>query len=106
ATENGKAPTPAQVKATEAAAARAAEVLGSARAAALQTSVSLTYVGIGTTLEPAAAQLKVPEMRAAIGAIPDVTTYLTGQTAINRDLQPGSQRIGWIWRSTSPTSLS
>jgi RND superfamily putative drug exporter len=88
ATENGKAPTPAQVKATEAAAARAAEVLGSARAAALQTSGSLTYVGIGTTLEPAAAQLKVPEMRAAIGPIPGVTTYLTGQTALNRDLQP------------------
>ena len=88
ATQNGKAPTPALIKDTEAAAQRAAKALGSARVATVQTSGSLAYVGIGTTQEPAAAQLKVPQMREAIGPIPGSTTYLTGQTAINRDLQP------------------
>lgn len=88
ATQNGKAPTAAIMKETEAAAKRAANVLGSARVATVQTSGSLAYVGIGTTQEPAAAQLKVPDMRAAIGSLPGSTTYLTGQTAINRDLQP------------------
>ncbi|MEI7439789.1 MAG: MMPL family transporter, partial [Thermoleophilia bacterium] len=88
ATQNGKAPTPALIKDTEAAAQRAAKALGSARVATVQTSGSLAYVGIGTTQEPAAAQLKVPQMREAIGPVPGSTTYLTGQTAINRDLQP------------------
>ncbi|MGI9116268.1 MAG: MMPL family transporter [Gaiellales bacterium] len=84
---NGEA-TPQLVAQTGAAATRAAKALGRARVGPVQSSGPLAYVAIGTTLEPAKAQLRIPAMRSAIGTIPNATTYLTGQTAINRDLQP------------------
>ncbi len=79
---------PALVKATEAAAARAGTELGDAQIGPVQTAGPLAYAAIGTTLEPATAQLRVEEMRAAIGEVEGGSAYLSGQTAINRDLQP------------------
>ena len=87
-TEDGQPATPALVRETGAAAERAAAALGSAQVGAVQTSGDLVYAPIGTTLEPAAAQVRVEEMRTAIGGIDGATAYLTGQTAINKDLQP------------------
>ncbi|MGA0121949.1 MAG: MMPL family transporter [Gaiellales bacterium] len=74
--------------ATAAAADRAAQALGSAQVAPVEVSGPLAYAAIGTTLEPAQAQLRVEQMRAAIGEVEGGTAYLSGQTAINRDLQP------------------
>ena len=87
-TEDGKPATPALVKETTAAAARAADALGDATVGLVQTSDDLAYASIGTTLEPGKAQVRVSAMREAIGTVPGATTYLSGQTAINRDLQP------------------
>ncbi len=80
--------TPAIVKATAAAAERAARALGQARVGTVQTSGPLAYVALGTTKTPSEAQQRVPAMRAAIGTLDGVDIYLSGQTAINRDLQP------------------
>jgi RND superfamily putative drug exporter len=80
--------TPTLIKQTTAAAQRAADALGSATVSPVQTSDALAYASIGTTLEPGEAQVRVPAMREAIGTVPGATTYLSGQTAINRDLQP------------------
>jgi len=74
--------------ATEAAAVRAGEVLGDAQVGPVLTSGALAYTAIGSTLEPQEAQLRVKAMRNAIGAVAGGTAYLSGQTAINRDLQP------------------
>jgi RND superfamily putative drug exporter len=86
--QDGKKATPALVKDTTAAAQRAAKALGSATVGLVQTNGDLAYASIGTTLEPAKAQVRVPAMRSAIGSINGADTYLSGQTAINRDLQP------------------
>jgi len=87
-TEDGKPATPALVQETTAAATRAADALGNATVGLVQTSDDLAYASIGTTLEPGKAQVRVAAMREAIGTVPGATTYLSGQTAINRDLQP------------------
>ena len=73
---------------TLAAAERAAAALGHATIGPLRTAGPLVYTTIGTTREPAASQLRTEPMRAAIGEVPGARTYLSGQTAINRDLQP------------------
>ena len=86
--DDGAKATPALVKETTAAAQRAADALGSATVGLVQTSDDLAFASIGTTLEPGDAQVRVPAMREAIGSVPGATTYLSGQTAINRDLQP------------------
>jgi len=86
--QDGQKATPALVKDTTAAAQRAAKALGSATVGLVQTNGDLAYASIGTTLEPAKAQVRVPAMRSAIGSINGADTYLSGQTAINRDLQP------------------
>jgi len=87
-TDDGKPASPALVKDTTAAATRAADALGDATVGLVQTNGDLAYASIGTTLEPGKAQVRVPAMREAIGSVPGATTYLSGQTAINRDLQP------------------
>jgi len=86
--QDGQKATPALIKQTTAAAQRAADALGSAKVGLVQTNGDLAYASIGTTLEPGKAQVRVPAMRSAIGQIPGADTYLSGQTAINRDLQP------------------
>ncbi len=86
--DGGSKVTPQLLRETTAAAGRAATALGDARVGTVQTSGDLAYVSIGTTLEPGKAQVLVPQMREAIGPISGATTYLSGQTAINRDLQP------------------
>ena len=86
--QDGATATPALIKQTTAAAGRAAKALGHATVGLVQTNGDLAYASIGTTLEPAQAQVRVPAMREAIGPIPGATAYLSGQTAINRDLQP------------------
>ncbi|MEI6689197.1 MAG: MMPL family transporter [Thermoleophilia bacterium] len=86
--QDGQTATPALIKQTTAAAQRAADALGSAKVGLVQTNGDLAYASIGTTLEPGKAQVRVPAMRSAIGQIPGADTYLSGQTAINRDLQP------------------
>ncbi len=85
---DGEAADAALVEATQAAAARGGEALGDAQVGPVQTAGALAYAPIGTTLEPAQAQLRVEEMRAAIGEVEGGVAYLSGQTAINRDLQP------------------
>jgi RND superfamily putative drug exporter len=86
--DDGAKASPALVQETAAAAQRAADALGEARVGGVQTSGDLAYAAIGTTLEPSAAQVRVEAMREAIGPLAGATTYLSGQTAINRDLQP------------------
>lgn len=78
----------ALVAATTAAAERAGAALGPHRLGPVQTSGDLAYVSIGSTLEPAAAQRRIDEVRSAIGEVEGGTAYLSGQIAINRDLQP------------------
>jgi RND superfamily putative drug exporter len=85
---DGSKATPALIRETTDAAQRAADALGHAKVGLVQSSGDLAYASIGTTLEPAQAQVRVPAMRAAVGELPGATTYLSGQTAINRDLQP------------------
>ncbi len=80
--------TPATIKSTAAAAKRAGVALGDAHVGTVNTSGPLAYVAIGTTKEQSEAQQRVPAMRAAIGTLDGVDIYLSGQTAINRDLQP------------------
>ncbi len=46
------------------------------------------HATIGTTLTPDKAQNLVAKIRAARPDIPGVRTYLTGTTAVNKDLQP------------------
>ena len=76
------------VAATTEAAARAGEALGPHQLGPVQSSGALAYVSIGSTLEPAAAQRRIDEVREAIGEVEGGTAYLSGQIAINRDLQP------------------
>jgi RND superfamily putative drug exporter len=87
-TDDGTPPTPTTVEAVQSAAASAGRALGPHRNAPAQVAGDLVYVAIGSTLEPVQAQRRVGAMRDALPAIEGATLYLTGQTAINRDLQP------------------
>jgi putative drug exporter of the RND superfamily len=78
-----------------AAAHRAALELGQAKgganasvAAVQAVSPAVVTATITSTLEPADAKLRTDEMRRAVGKIPGATTYLTGQAAIEHDLDP------------------
>jgi putative drug exporter of the RND superfamily len=78
-----------------AAAGRAAEELRQARqgtiaqvASVRAVSPSIVSATITSNLEPADAKLQTDEMRRAVGAIPGATAYLTGQAAIEHDLDP------------------
>ena len=81
-------PTQAQTAAVQAAAVRVARALGDARAGEVRTAGSLAYASVDTQMAPDAVQRRVPAARTAVGAIPGATAYLTGQAAINRELQP------------------
>ncbi|MFM8612804.1 MAG: MMPL family transporter [Actinomycetota bacterium] len=85
---DGADASPALLEATQAASARAGAALGDAQPGPVQSAGPLAYVAIGTTLEPAQAQLRVEDVRTAIGEVEGGTAYLSGQVAINRDLQP------------------
>ncbi len=78
----------ALIAATSKAADRAGAALGPHRVGPVQASGDLAYVSIGSTLEPQAAQNRIDEVREAIGTVEGGTAYLSGQIAINRDLQP------------------
>jgi RND superfamily putative drug exporter len=68
---------------------RAARVIPDARIGPLQpASPGVSFAQIGTRLEPQPAALKVESMRRAIGAVPGGRVYVSGQVAINHDLQP------------------
>lgn len=86
--DDGATPSPATVAAVGEAAARAGEALGPHRVGPVQVADDLAYVAIGSTLEPVQAQRRIGAMRDALPTIEGSTLYLTGQTAINRDLQP------------------
>jgi RND superfamily putative drug exporter len=73
----------------EAAAARAAAKLPTGRLVSVQPlGDSVVAAQIVSDLEPADAKGHTSEMRAAVGAIPGATTYLTGQAATEHDLDP------------------
>ena len=48
----------------------------------------LSFAEIGTRLEPQPAALRVEPMRRAIGTVAEGRVYVSGQVAINHDLQP------------------
>jgi putative drug exporter of the RND superfamily len=77
------------------AAYRAARELGQARDGTIANVASVQAVSptvvtatITSNLEPADAKLQTDDMRRAVGKIPGATTYLTGQAAIEHDLDP------------------
>jgi len=72
-----------------AAAERAAAELPTSRVVSVQPVTSdVTVAQIVSDLEPADSKGHTNAMRAAIGTIPDATVYLTGQAAIEHDLDP------------------
>ncbi len=84
----GGEPTRAQVAAVGRAAEAVARAVGDAQPTAVQTAGPLAYVTIVSGEEPVAVQARLAAARAAITPVPDARVYLTGQAAINRDLQP------------------
>ena len=71
------------------AAVRAARELPTAEVASVQTaSPSVVNASIVSNLEPADAKGHTDEMREAIGAIPGAEAFLSGQAAIEHDLDP------------------
>ncbi|MFN2472031.1 MAG: MMPL family transporter [Gaiellaceae bacterium] len=77
------------------AAHRAARELENAKAGAITNVASVTALSpsvvsatISSNLEPADAKLRTDDMREAVGDIPGASTYLTGQAAIEHDLDP------------------
>ena len=73
----------------EHAAMRAAEELPTGRVASVQpVADDVVSALIVSDLEPADAKLHTDEMREAAGSIPDATVYVTGQSAIEHDLDP------------------
>jgi RND superfamily putative drug exporter len=73
----------------QAAAKRAAAELPTARVVGVQpVSPSVVTAQIVSEQEPADAKLYTDEMREAAGAIPGADVYLTGQAAIEHDLDP------------------
>jgi putative drug exporter of the RND superfamily len=86
---------PALTSRVNAAAYRAAQELGKAKegtianvAAVQVVSPSVVSATITSNLEPADAKLQTDDMRRAVGKIPGATTFLTGQAAIEHDLDP------------------
>jgi len=75
--------------ATEAAAVRAAQQIPGGRAGPVRhTARGVSYVEITVPLEAADAKNYTERMRAAIGTVPGVRTYLTGFPALSHDVQP------------------
>jgi len=71
------------------AAERAAEVLPTGCVAGVTAVTNDTVVAqIVSNLEPADSKGRTDDMREAIGSIPDAIVYLTGQAAIEHDLEP------------------
>ncbi len=80
---------PAYVARTRAAAARAAEKLPTGRLVSVTPlSGRVVSAQIVSRLEPADAKGHTDAMRRAIGAVPGAHVYLTGQAAIEHDLDP------------------
>jgi putative drug exporter of the RND superfamily len=80
--------SPARVKAVSAAAAKAAASVKGAKAGPpLQAGHDVVHLQISTPLENQDASEATPAMRAAIGTVPGVQTYLSGYPAINHDTQ-------------------
>ncbi len=76
-----------------AAAQRAASELPTARVSAVQpVSSRVVSATIVSNQEPADAKLYTDEMREAAGSIPGTTLYVTGQAAIEHDLDPVFER--------------
>jgi putative drug exporter of the RND superfamily len=68
---------------------RAASVLPDARVGPLQPAgLGVWFARIGTRLEPQPAEARVERMRRAIGTVSGGRIYVSGQVAINRDLEP------------------
>ena len=77
------------VPAVEAAAARAAQELPTAKLVAVRpVSDSVVTAQIVSNLEPADAKGYTDEMRRAAGTIPDAEVFVSGQAAIEHDLDP------------------
>jgi RND superfamily putative drug exporter len=75
------------------AAARAARELETAQVASVQVvSPSVVSATIVSNLEPADAKGQTDDMRRAIGSIPGAETFLSGQAAIEHDLDPVFER--------------
>jgi RND superfamily putative drug exporter len=74
--------------AVQAAAGRAARVVAGGKAGPLLPAArDVVYAQINTPLENQDAAKLTPKMRAAIGHVPGITTYLSGFPAINHDTQ-------------------
>src|SRR6476659_2850312 len=68
---------------------RAARALPDARIGPIQPAGrGVSFAEIGTRLEPQPAALRVEPMRRAIGSVEGGRVYVSGQVAINHDLQP------------------
>jgi uncharacterized membrane protein YdfJ with MMPL/SSD domain len=77
------------VPAATAAAKRAVEELPTAKLAGVQpVAPNVVSANIVSELEPAEAKGHTDDMRAAAGEIPGATVYVTGQSAIEHDLDP------------------
>ena len=73
----------------QAAAQRAAEALPTARVASvIAVSNSVVTATIVSSLDPADAKGHTDEMRRAAGTIPGAELYVTGQSAVEHDLEP------------------
>ena len=81
----GAVPPAAQAAALE----RAASALPDARIGPIQPAGrGVSFAEIGTRLEPQPAALRVEPMRRAIGNVSGGRIFVSGQVAINHDLQP------------------
>src|SRR5215212_9344811 len=78
---------------TRVAATRAAAQLPTGKLVAVRpVSDRVVTATIASELQPADAKSRTGEMRAALGEISGAQTYLTGQSAIERDLEPVQNR--------------
>jgi uncharacterized membrane protein YdfJ with MMPL/SSD domain len=78
---------------TRAAAVRASRQLPTGKLADVRAvSDQVVTATIASGLQPADAKSHTGEMRKALGEIPGAETYLTGQSAIERDLEPVQNR--------------
>jgi len=79
----------ALVDEVRAAAERAAEKLPTSRVVAVQVvSPDVVTANLSSRLEPADAKRHTDDMRKAIGTIPGAQTFVTGQAAVEHDLDP------------------
>jgi uncharacterized membrane protein YdfJ with MMPL/SSD domain len=82
-------PAQALVPATRAAAERAAKELPTARVVSVEpVARNVVAANIVSELEPADAKLHTDDMRSAAGDVAGASEYLTGQAAIEHDLDP------------------